>query len=519
MAPHRRILTKRAATLSLHVEDKRTIDDRFELERLAGAGAMGSVYRAWDRKLGKVVALKLVHDPADAPRFDREANTLESIEHAGIVRYQAHGRSQRNEAYIAMEWLEGETLSSRLDRGPLSIEESLMLGSAVAHALSAAHTAGIVHRDLKPGNILLVGGSIDRPKLVDFGIAHSGDASGETQTGEWIGTPGYMPPEQIRAGGRATPASDVYALGSILFRAVSGRLPYEGETSVEILQKAARQDAPKLRELVANTPPAVEELVAQMLSRDVERRPPDGATAAARLDALASRRQESPSLARAAAASRGRRTRGIGLGVATAILLFGAALFLLARARRDRSPELPKQDMRAMTSAEDRPAARCEVEGKTYDLCTPLPDGFSSDLVAMMGPLGTAARRVEPTASLTGLSARCDNATNNVLCSAPYEVRLRYRYRRGDGLLGSLSASVRPGLIVFERNAQEPGPAVLEPPVCNADALLAKAQASSRFEHSPLEVEYSRVERLDLWQVRSGRSVIRLDAARCAVID
>lgn len=496
------------------MEQKRIIADRYELERLAGTGAMGSVYRAWDRKLGKAVALKLVHDPADAPRFDREAAALESIDHPGIVRYESHGRSQRSEAYIAMEWLEGETLSSRLDRGTLSVEQALALGSAVAHALSAAHAAGIVHRDLKPGNILLVGGSIDRPKLVDFGIAHSGQSSGDTHDGEWLGTPGYMPPEQIRAGGRPTPASDVYALGCVLYRAISGRLPHEGQTAVEILQKAARQDAPRLGELVAKAPPALEQLLAAMLARDVADRPGDGTTAAARLDALVSRRRPAQPLAQAARAARQRRTRASVAGIGIAIALFLGALLLLTRARREGPVEGPGSDMRTIRRLEDAPGKVCVLDGQPYDRCTPLPDGAVPDLVTLMGPVGVSARSVEPTASLTGMTARCEVVGDGAWSCAPRDLNYRYRYRRQDGLFGSLVARLRAGHIVIERSDEDPGSAVRDPPACKGASLFEEAQVAGL-----LDVDYAHDEKLDIWRVRSAHASIRLDAARCKVID
>ena len=132
---------------------------RFEIERLAGSGGMASVYRARDLRTGEVVALKLTHGAQvmDPERFAREAEVLAELRHPGIVRYVAHGQSALGEAFLAMEWLDGEDLEQRLARAPLSIIEGLSLARLVAEALGAAHRQGIVHRDIKPSNVFLRG--------------------------------------------------------------------------------------------------------------------------------------------------------------------------------------------------------------------------------------------------------------------------------------------------------------------------------------------------------------------------
>ena len=146
------------------------IGGRFEIDEYVTSGGMGRLFRARDVQSGEIVAVKmLLGDPAAlGPRFDREGNALAMLSHPGIVRYMAHGLAASGEPYLAMEWLEGEDLASRLSRGKLSLEDSLQLATRVAEAMHVAHVRGIVHRDLKPGNIFLVDGHHDRVKGARF---------------------------------------------------------------------------------------------------------------------------------------------------------------------------------------------------------------------------------------------------------------------------------------------------------------------------------------------------------------
>ena len=150
------------------------IAGRFVVESIAGAGGMGTVYRARDEQTGQTVALKLIHasgKPHLIERFAREAEVLAALRHPGIVGYLAHGVMETGESYLAMEWLEGEALSHRLARGALSLPESLTLLRRTAEALALAHARGVVHRDLKPSNLLLRDGRAERVAVLDFGIA------------------------------------------------------------------------------------------------------------------------------------------------------------------------------------------------------------------------------------------------------------------------------------------------------------------------------------------------------------
>ncbi|HVJ90740.1 MAG TPA: serine/threonine-protein kinase, partial [Labilithrix sp.] len=244
------------------------VGERFELERLAGSGGMGEVYRARDLRAGVPVAVKFLRHSSDsfAARFEREARALAQFTHPGIVRYVAHGTHPS--VFLAMEWLEGEDLARRLARGALSITEALGLASKIADALAAAHARDIVHRDIKPSNIFLSDGRIEEPKLLDFGVAQLAKSTyAITGTGQLVGTLGYMAPEQAKSGRSVTPAADVFSLGCVLFECITGQPPFTGEWA-EVLSKIIMSDPPRLRERMRDAPHAVEELVARMLRKD-----------------------------------------------------------------------------------------------------------------------------------------------------------------------------------------------------------------------------------------------------------
>jgi tetratricopeptide (TPR) repeat protein len=263
------------------------IAEQFELLYVAGRGGMGVVYRAKDRHTGGSVAVKLMPAGERSERFQREARALAELNHPGIVRYVAHGRTPDLEPFLAMEWLEGESLSDRLKRAGLSMRESVALTHRVAEALSAAHRRGILHRDLKPSNLFLAGGSIDRVKIVDFGIAQVASAATRlTMTGVAIGTPGYMAPEQARGERDLDTRADVFALGCILFRCLTGEPPFTGDDMLAVMLKVVLEEAPRARAIRPEIPEALDHLLARMLAKAREDRPADAAAVTAELLAL-----------------------------------------------------------------------------------------------------------------------------------------------------------------------------------------------------------------------------------------
>ncbi|WP_437477586.1 protein kinase [Sorangium sp. So ce1014] len=266
------------------------VEDRFEIERLAGSGGMGDVYRARDRLSGEAVALKVLQGASahDLRRFAREAEALVTLRLPGVVQYVAHGMTGEGQPYLAMEWLDGITLEERLAEGPLTLAESATLAARVATTLGAVHRLGIVHRDLKPSNVMLVGGAVERATLLDFGIARDLRLTQTlTSPGAVLGTPGYMAPEQARGDSRIDARADVFALGCVLFQCLAGRPPFLGNSALALLIKVVLEEPPRLGELRGDVPELLERLVARMLSKEAGRRPRDGAAVAAELAAAA----------------------------------------------------------------------------------------------------------------------------------------------------------------------------------------------------------------------------------------
>jgi tetratricopeptide (TPR) repeat protein len=263
------------------------VEGRFEIEMRAGAGAMGTVYRALDRHSGERVALKVMREALqDGPaRFARETGALARLSHPGIVRYVAHGETAAREPYLAMEWLEGEDLSQALARSGLTACESVRVALQAARALGHAHASGVVHRDVKPGNLFFVGGDLARLKIVDFGLVRRDEEISVTRTGNFVGTPGYLAPEQAR-GERVDARADVFALGCVLFRCLTGRLPYSGADLAVVLSKLLFEPPPRVQGLRPEVPDALDELVARFMSADPDARPADGAAEADELAAL-----------------------------------------------------------------------------------------------------------------------------------------------------------------------------------------------------------------------------------------
>jgi serine/threonine protein kinase len=254
------------------VQRGEVIADQYELVRLAGSGGMGQVWEARDRLQGARVALKLLTGTSQRgrARFLREAVVLAELRHPGIVRYVAHGATSSDEIYLVMEWLEGEDLARRLERGAMSPEETVTLLRAVAEALGVAHARGIVHRDLKPSNLFLPGSSLADVKVLDFGVARISRGT-RTDPGGMVGTPGYMAPEQARGDEDVDARADVFALGCVTFECLTGRRAFDAEHVMAVLAKILIDEVPRVSTVLPDVPPSLDELVRRSTRRSSRR--------------------------------------------------------------------------------------------------------------------------------------------------------------------------------------------------------------------------------------------------------
>jgi len=272
----------------------------YRVLQVLGAGGMGVVYRAEDPLLQRAVALKamlpgLAASGAAKQRFLREARAAAGLKHDHIVAIYQVGED-RGAPFLAMEFLEGESLDERLKRqGKLPLAEVLRIGREVADGLEVAHAKGLIHRDIKPANIWLEklpgdrrsSGPRYRVKILDFGLARAtADDSHLTQSGAIIGTPAYMAPEQAQGKG-VGPRSDLFSLGCVLYRMCTGQPAFRGSDSISTLVAVATEDPPPPRAIDPGLPPALSDLVMRLLAKKPEQRPASAAEVAERLDALA----------------------------------------------------------------------------------------------------------------------------------------------------------------------------------------------------------------------------------------
>jgi len=286
----------------------------YALLRPLGQGSFGAVYLA-RRPGGPEVALKvLLHvDPTEVQRFRREAEVVQRVAHPGVVPVLDFGQHGRHPYYV-MEYCRGETLRDRLRRGPLAVADAVRLVRDLADAVAAVHAAGVVHRDLKPANVILEAGT-GRPRLTDFGLASDRRVRALTRTGDALGTPVYMAPEQFTDAKRADRRADVYGLGVLLYECVAGRRPFEARRIVDVARLVREVEPPPLRTLRPEAPPAVAEVCRRAMAKDPAERPPDAAAFARELEA-----------ALAAGRAGGRRPAPLAAAAAAAIVLAGAAV-------------------------------------------------------------------------------------------------------------------------------------------------------------------------------------------------
>jgi serine/threonine protein kinase len=312
----------------------------YRIQKVLGAGGMGVVFQAEDPHLGRRVALKvmlpsLLSNPAARQRFLREAQAVAAIEHDHIVAIHQVGE-EGGIPFLAMPLLKGESLEERLMReGKLPVDQVLRIGREVAEGLAAAHARGLIHRDIKPANLWLEGGEgmhadsaapadFKRVKILDFGLARpAGDSPQITQPGAIVGSPAYMAPEQTRAGSAVDARADLFSLGCLLYRAATGELPFKGDDTMSILTSLALDDPPAPYQLDPHIPPALSDLIMQLLAKKPGDRIASAQEVMERIQGGATRERMRPESEKTASSrSRSRLAR---IAIAAAVLLGGLA--------------------------------------------------------------------------------------------------------------------------------------------------------------------------------------------------
>lgn len=262
---------------------RRTVAGRYELASPIGHGGMGEVWAGYDKRLDRKVAVKLLRASALATandartliaRFEREARLTARVEHPGVPAVFDAG-AEAGELYVVMQLVEGDDLGDVIaERGPLPVHWAAGIGAQAAGVLAAAHAVSLVHRDLKPRNIMLCPDGM--VKILDFGVAALLDTESTrlTRTGETVGSPAYMAPEQV-LNGVASPRTDLYALGCLLHELLTGRQVYAGDAAYSLMYQHVEAPPTPLRQIRADVPEPIERLVLDLLAKDPERRPAD----------------------------------------------------------------------------------------------------------------------------------------------------------------------------------------------------------------------------------------------------
>jgi eukaryotic-like serine/threonine-protein kinase len=261
------------------------LDDRYRLDERIAVGGMGEVWRATDLLLQRPVAVKLIRSEytqeEGLARFRAEARYAGSLSHPNIAQIYDYGTDDATgQPYLVMELVNGPALATMLADGPLEPGRAMDIIAQAAAGLAAAHAAGLVHRDIKPGNLLV--SSEGLVKIADFGIVYADSAAPVTRTGEVVGTPAYLAPEQV-AGHAATPAADLYSLGIVAHQCLTGHPPFDGEP----LAVAIAQQEKPLPPLPASVPAEVTALISQLAAKDPRDRPASAADVARQAGRLA----------------------------------------------------------------------------------------------------------------------------------------------------------------------------------------------------------------------------------------
>jgi len=255
----------------------------YRIQELIGSGGMGEVYRARDIQLGRSIALKVLpaRESATPNRFEQEARAASALSHPNVCHVYALGLTPAGQQFIAMEYVEGETLGKRLAGGPLKIRDALDIAIQIASALSASHAVGVIHRDVKPDNVMITSDGL--VKVLDFGLAKmtaplAGDSEdgptrtvAQTRAGMIVGAVAYMSPEQ--AEGKTVDArSDIFSFGSVLYEMVTGQRAFQGDSPLSTLTAVLREEPKPLSNISADLPRELERVLTRCLQKAPERR-------------------------------------------------------------------------------------------------------------------------------------------------------------------------------------------------------------------------------------------------------
>ncbi len=281
--------------------------DRFTIEARVGSGGMGDIFRGLDRETGQPVAIKLLRptaSPHERTRFAREIAILADLRHPNIVQYFGHGTWHDGRLFFAMEWLDGEDLGQRQRRAPLGMRDAVEIVRRSAAAMAAVHARGVVHRDLKLSNIFLIHGRGTAIKLIDFGVVKPSEPDEyPTERGQIIGTPHFMAPEQAR-GEPIDARADVYSLGSVLFRLVTGRNVFETEHVIALLGRLVIEDPPTAASVRFDIPEALDHVIKRAIARSRDERYENGGEFARALARVGNLNNDPPATDKSASAIR-----------------------------------------------------------------------------------------------------------------------------------------------------------------------------------------------------------------------
>jgi len=353
----------------------------YEIEGALGAGGMGEVYRAHDSKLQRAVAIKVLgaeysSDAARLQRFEQEARSASALNHPNIITIYEIGRFDTT-SYLAMELVDGKTLRELIEAGSLSLKKSLSIAAQVADGLAKAHAAGIVHRDLKPENVMITADGL--VKVLDFGLAKlvapQAEAVGATATalipathpGMVLGTVGYMSPEQAR-GAVVDLRSDQFSLGTILYEMLTGKRPFQRESSAQTMAAIIEDDPPPISDLNPKAPTPVRWIVERCLAKEPDERYASTRDLARDLQRVRDHLSEASSgsvLGIAAPALAGRNRPGVLVAVAVAALVLGLAAGSVLF--RSKTPEPPTVGNLTFSGDDGAPSASHDGRFVVYD--------------------------------------------------------------------------------------------------------------------------------------------------------